>query len=62
MSGRGEVVAESRKKGIVATAAAAGAVTLGVLGLPVLAGVAAVPAAVLTYKWWKHRAVNGIRF
>lgn len=55
-------MSESRKKGLVAGAAAAGAVTLGVLGLPILAGVAAVPAAVLTYNWWKHRAVNGIRF
>lgn len=61
--GRKEVVSESRSKALVAGAATAGAVTLGVvLASPVVAGIAAVPAAVLAYRWWKHRTVNGIRF
>jgi hypothetical protein len=60
--GRGAVQAESRAKAMVAGAATAGAVTLGVIGLPVVAGIAAVPAVVLTWRWWKHRSVNGIRF
>jgi uncharacterized protein YaaW (UPF0174 family) len=60
--GRSDVTSDSRKKGLVAGAAAAATVTLGVLGAPVLAGVAAVPAAFLAYKWWKHRAENGIKF
>ena len=59
---RSEVLKESKRKGMVAGAATAGAVTLGVLGWPVVATVAAVPAAVLTHRWWKHRAENGIRF
>lgn len=59
---RNEVVAESKRKGLVAGAAAAATVTLGVVvSLPV-AAVAAVPAAYFGYKWWKHRAENGIRF
>jgi hypothetical protein len=59
---RTEVMEESRKKGIVAGATTAGAVAAGVLITPFVGAVAAVPAAVLAYRWWKHRAENGIRF
>jgi hypothetical protein len=60
--GREEVVAESRRKGVVAGAAAAATVVLGAtVGLPV-AAVAALPTAWLGWRWWKHRAKNGIRF
>jgi hypothetical protein len=59
---RTEVLEESKRKGIYAGMATAAAVGLGVAGVPVLAGVAAVPAAVLVYRWWKHRAENGIKF
>jgi len=59
---RREVVEESRRKGFVAGAAAAATVALGAtVGLP-LAVVAAVPTAVLGWRWWKHRAENGIKF
>jgi hypothetical protein len=60
--GRSEVLQESQKKGIVAGAATAGAVAIGVMIGPVTAAIAAVPAAYLGYKWWKHRSENGIRF
>lgn len=59
---RSEVLEESRKKGVVAGAMTAGAVGAGVLVGTVAGVVTAVPAAYLTYKWWKHRAENGIRF
>jgi hypothetical protein len=59
---RSEVLEKSRRKGMVAGATTAGAVILGVVGWPVAATVAAVPAALLTYRWWKHRAENGIKF
>jgi hypothetical protein len=59
---RPEVVADSRRKGIVAGAAAVATVTLGAtVGLPV-AAVAAIPTAVLGWRWWRHRAENGIKF
>jgi hypothetical protein len=59
---RQEVVAESKRKGFVAGAAAVATVALGAtVGLPV-AAVAAVPTAVLGWRWWKHRAQNGIKF
>jgi hypothetical protein len=59
---RTEVVEESRRKGVAAGAAAAATVVLGAtVGLPV-AVVAAVPSAWLGWRWWKHRAENGIRF
>jgi hypothetical protein len=59
---RREVVEESRRKGVVAGAAAAATVALGAtVGLPV-AVVAAVPTALLGWRWWKHRAENGIKF
>jgi len=60
---RTEVKEESRRKGIYAGVATAAAVGIGVAGAPIiLTGLAAVPAALLTYKWWKHRAENGIKF
>ncbi len=59
---RSEVLNESQKKGVVAGAATVGAVALGVLVAPVAGVVAAVPAAYLGYRWWKHRSENGIRF
>lgn len=59
---RQEVVSDSRRKGFVAGAAAVATVALGAtIGLPV-AVVAAVPAALLGWRWWKHRAENGIKF
>jgi hypothetical protein len=60
--GRREVLEESKMKGIVAGAATVGTVAVGVLVSPVLAAVAAVPTAYIGYRWWKHRAQNGIRF
>ena len=59
---RTEVLAESRKKGLVAGATTAGAVAAGILVMPVAGAVAAVPAVYFVYKWWKHRSENGIRF
>jgi len=59
---RSDVLAASRRKAIAAGVTTAAAVTLGVVGWPVTAVVAAVPAAVLGFRWWKHRAENGIRF
>ena len=59
---RQEVVSDSRRKGYVAGAAAVATVALGAtIGLPV-AAVAAVPTALLGWRWWKHRAENGIKF
>ncbi len=59
---RSEVLAESKRKAAVAGATAATAVGLGVLGFPVVATIAAVPAAALAWRWWKHRSENGIKF
>ena len=59
---RSDVLADSKKKGLVAGATTAGAVAVGVVFAPVVGVVAAVPAAYFTYKWWKHRAENGIKF
>ena len=59
---RSEVLAENQRKGIVAGAAVAATVTLGVVATPAVAAVAAVPTAVLAWRWWKHRAENGIKF
>lgn len=59
---RTEVLAESKRKGVVAGLAAAATVAAGVtVGAP-LAIVAAVPTVILGVRWWKHRAENGIRF
>ncbi len=58
---RSEVLAESKRKGLTAGVTTAAAVALGLWWTP--AGVvAAIPAAVLGYRWWKHRAASGIRF
>lgn len=60
---RSEVMSESKRKGVYAGVAGAATVGLAVIGAPVvLTAAAAVPAALLTYKWWKHRAENGIKF
>lgn len=59
---RTEVLADSKRKGVVAGVATAGAVAAGVLLAPVAGAVVAVPAAVLAWRWWKHRAENGIKF
>jgi uncharacterized membrane protein len=59
---RSKVLEESKKKGVHAGAAAAATVALAVAGAPVLAVAAAVPAAMLGWRWWKYRAENGIRF
>jgi hypothetical protein len=59
---RQEVVAESRRKGYVAGAATVATVALGAALGPAVAVVAAVPTAVLGWRWWKHRAQNGIKF
>jgi len=59
---RSEVLEESRRKGLVAGVATAATVTIGVVGSLPLAVVAAVPTAVLGWRWWKHRAENGIKF
>ena len=59
---RSEVIEESRRKGVAAGAAAVATVALGAaISLPV-AVVAAVPTAVLGWRWWRHRAENGIKF
>lgn len=58
---RSQVLEENRKKGIAASVTTAGAVAAGVFIGPVAAAVTAVPAAYLAYKWWRHRAENGIR-
>ena len=59
---RSEVLDESKKKGLVAGATTAAAVVVGVAGAPFVAAALAVPAAVFGYRWWKHRAENGIKF
>jgi hypothetical protein len=59
---RQEVISDSRRKGFVAGAAVVGTVALGAVGFPVVAAIATVPTAVLGWRWWKHRAENGIKF
>ncbi len=59
---RSSVLSESRKKGLLTGLSTAAAVTAGVAIGPFVGVVAAVPAAYLGWKWWKHRAQNGIRF
>jgi hypothetical protein len=61
-SSRSEVLAESKRKAALAGVTTAAAVGLGVVGWPVTAVLAGVPAVVLSYRWWKHRTANGIRF
>jgi len=59
---RAEVLKESKKRGVQAGAAAAATIVLAAAGAPVLATVAVVPAAVLGWRWWKHRAEKRIKF
>ncbi len=59
---RSEVLEDSKKKGLIAGVTTAAAVTLGVVVSAPVGLVVAVPAAYLGYRWWKHRAKNGIRF
>ena len=59
---RNEVVRESKVKGFTAGVATVATVALGVAVGPAAAAVAAGPAVVLGWRWWKHRAENGIRF
>jgi hypothetical protein len=59
---RSEVLAESQRKGIVAGVATAATVTAAVVNLPVIAFLGAPVSLALGYRWWKHRAENGIRF
>ena len=59
---RSDVIAEGQRKGIVAGVATAGAVAAVVVIAPVAGAIAAVPALYFGYKWWKHRAENGIKF
>ena len=60
---RTEVLQESKRKGLAAGVATAATVTIGVMGAPVtVVAMAAVVPAVLGWRWWKHRAENGIRF
>jgi hypothetical protein len=59
---RQEVLKDSQRKGAVAGVALVATVVVGAtVGAPA-AVIAAVPAAVLGWRWWKHRARNGIKF
>jgi hypothetical protein len=58
---RREVLDESKRKGFTATAMTAATVIVGTVSLPV-AVVFAVPTAWVGWRWWKHRAENGIKF
>jgi hypothetical protein len=58
---RSEVLEESKRKGIAAGVATAATVLVGTVSFPI-AVVAAVPTVVLGWRWWKHRAENGIKF
>jgi len=60
--GRRETLDESKKNGIVAGTVTAATVVAGVWISPVLAVIGAPAAAYYGYRWWKHRAQNGIRF
>lgn len=63
MKTRTEVVAESQRKGLAAGLATTAAVTAGVTcGSALIGAIAAVPALLLSVRWWKHRSENGIRF
>ena len=59
---RREVLQESQRKGLVAGAAAVATVAVGVAVSAPLAAVVAVPTVILGWRWWKHRAENGIKF
>lgn len=59
---RTEVIKESKRKGLLAGASAVGTVVLATAVGGPIAVVAAVPTAIFGYRWWRHRAENGIRF
>ena len=60
---RSEVLAESRRKGAVATGAAvATGVATATIGFLPLGALGLGATGVLTWRWVKHRAKNGIRF
>jgi hypothetical protein len=59
---RQEVLKDSKRKGVAAGAAVVATVVVGVAVSGPAAVVAAVPAAILGWRWWKHRAQNGIKF
>lgn len=59
---RSEILAESKRKGLAAGLAAAATVVVGVTLSAPVAAIAAVPTAVLGFRWWRHRAQNGIKF
>ena len=59
---RQDVLAESQRKGTLVAVATATTVGLGVLVSLPIAAVAAVPTAFFGWRWWKHRAENGIKF
>jgi hypothetical protein len=59
---RSEVLAESQRKGVIAGVATAATVTAAAINLPIVAILGAPVSVVLGYRWWKHRAENGIRF
>ncbi len=60
--GRREVLDESKKNGLVAGSVTAATVAASVLLTPYIVVIGAPAAAYYGYKWWKHRASNGIRF
>jgi hypothetical protein len=60
---RSEVLAESRKKGILAGGAAiATGVAVAAVGSVPIAVLGVGATSVLTYRWVKHRLKNGIKF
>ena len=59
---RTEVLEESKRKAVMAGLATAATVAGVALGAPFIAVAAAVPASYFGYRWWKHRAENGIKF
>lgn len=52
----------AKKKGLIAGAAVAASVGVGVVVSPVFAVVGLVPAAYLTYEWFMFRAKRGMKF
>lgn len=59
---RNQILQDSKMKAVKAGVVTAGSVALAAASFPILATVTAVPAVVLAWQWWKHRAENGIRF
>ncbi len=60
--GRAAIEKESRKRGMTAAGAAVATGTLAAISAPSLALVGAGATGMLAYRWWKHRAKNGIKF